>query len=168
MLDVVVVGAGAAGIGVSTILADLGVEDMLILEREKVGTSFKKWPKEMQLITPSFTTNFYGQADLNSIMARSSPAYFLRKEHPTGREYAQYLESLADFCDLPVIEHTNKPLVVCGKIDSLQKANELLQVNNIELIAFDRILLSNKFLLKKLVNTEVINPFNYTDHFSVL
>ena len=124
MLDVVVVGAGAAGIGVSTILADLGVEDMLILEREKVGTSFKKWPKEMQLITPSFTTNFYGQADLNSIMARSSPAYFLRKEHPTGREYAQYLESLADFCDLPVIEHTNVEKV------TFSKGAFSLQINN--------------------------------------
>ena len=42
MLDVIVVGAGAAGVGISAILDDLGVDDMLILEREKVGTSFKK------------------------------------------------------------------------------------------------------------------------------
>ena len=115
MLDVIVVGAGAAGVGISAILDDLGVDDMLILEREKVGTSFKKWPKEMRLITPSFTTNFYGQADLNSIMARSSPAYFLRKEHPTGKEYAEYLKSLVEYCNLPIVEHTNIEKVTYSK-----------------------------------------------------
>jgi len=115
MLDVIIVGAGAAGVGVGAILDHLGVEDMLVLEREKIGTSFKKWPKEMQLITPSFTTNFYGQVDLNSVMARTSPAYSLRKEHPTGREYAQYLKSIAEFCNLPVVEHTNVEKVTYSK-----------------------------------------------------
>ena len=105
-LDVIVVGSGPAGIGVSAMLVDLGVKRMVVLEKGEIGDSFQKWPKEMQLITPSFTTNFYGQIDLNSVVTGTSPAYSIRKEHPSGNEYAKYLRSVAEFCGLPVVEHT--------------------------------------------------------------
>ena len=62
-LDIIVVGAGAAGIELVSCLVELGVKSMLILEKGKVGASFNKWPKS-RLITPSFTTNFYGRIDL--------------------------------------------------------------------------------------------------------
>ncbi len=75
--DVVIVGAGAAGIGIAAMLKELGVERMVVLERGEVGATFNKWPKEMQLITPSFTTNFYGHLDLNAVVASTSPAYTL-------------------------------------------------------------------------------------------
>lgn len=103
-LDVVIVGAGPAGIGVASILKHLGIDRMLVLEREEVGASFDKWPKEMQLITPSFTTNFYGHMDLNAVIAGTSPAFTLRKEHPTGKEYAEYLRDITEYFELPVLE----------------------------------------------------------------
>lgn len=113
--DVVVVGAGPAGIGVTAILKDLGIKRMIILEREEVGASFDKWPKEMQLITPSFTTNFYGHLDLNAVISGTSPAYMLRKEHPTGKEYARYLRDVSEYFDLPVVEHVNVEKVIRSK-----------------------------------------------------
>lgn len=105
--DVVIVGAGPAGVGIAAMLQELGVERMVILEREKIGATFDQWPEEMQFITPSFTTNFYGHLDLNSVVAGTSPAYMLQKEHPTGKEYARYLRDVSDYFDLPVIEHVN-------------------------------------------------------------
>ena len=105
--DVVIVGAGPAGIGIAAMLKELGIERMIVLEREKIGATFEKWPKEMQLLTPSFTTNFFGHLDLNSVVAGTSPAYTLRKEHPTGKEYARYLREISEFFDLPIIEKVN-------------------------------------------------------------
>ena len=113
--DVVVVGAGPAGLGVTAMLKDLGLKRMIILEREKVGATFDKWPKEMQLITPSFTTNFYGHLDLNAVISGTSPAYMLRKEHPTGKEYAQYLREISEYFGLPVVEHVNVEKVLYSK-----------------------------------------------------
>ena len=52
-IDVAIVGAGPAGIGISAMLKDLGVTSQVVLEKNKVGDSFDKWPKEMRLITPS-------------------------------------------------------------------------------------------------------------------
>ena len=105
--DVIIVGAGPAGIGIATMLKDLGITRMVVLEREEIGATFNKWPKEMQFITPSFTTNFYGHLDLNAVVAGTSPAYMLQKEHPTGKEYVRYLTDVSDYFDLPIIEHMN-------------------------------------------------------------
>jgi len=105
--DVVIVGAGPAGIGVAAMLKELGVQRMVILERETVGATFTKWPKEMRFITPSFTTNFFGHLDLNAVVSGTSPAYTLRKEHPTGEEYAKYLRSVAAYLELPITEGAN-------------------------------------------------------------
>lgn len=49
--DVVVVGAGAAGIGTGVALSRLDLE-ILILERDEIGASFRRWPAEMRFITP--------------------------------------------------------------------------------------------------------------------
>ena len=72
--DVVIVGAGPAGVGITSMLKDFGIENMVVLERGKVGETFDKWPEEMRFITPSFTTNFWAQMDLNSIATGTSPA----------------------------------------------------------------------------------------------
>ena len=106
-LDVVVVGAGAAGIGISAMLIELGLERMIILERKTIGASFKKWPKEMKLITPSFTTNFFGHLDLNATVSGTSPAYSHQKEHLSGKEYAEYLETVAGYYNMPIVENVN-------------------------------------------------------------
>ena len=96
------VGAGAAGVGVGAVLADLGLDSYAILERDDVGASFRQWPEEMRLITPSFPSNSIGCRDLNAVTTDTSPAFALDCEHPTGEEYAEYLRGVVEFHDLPV------------------------------------------------------------------
>jgi len=113
--DVVIIGAGPAGIGIASMLNDLGVKRMVVLEREEIGATFLRWPREMQFITPSFTTNFFGHLDLNAVVSGTSPAYMLRKEHPNGNEYAEYLRNVSDYLNLPVIENANVEKVLHSK-----------------------------------------------------
>jgi cation diffusion facilitator CzcD-associated flavoprotein CzcO len=100
--DVIVVGAGAAGVGVGMALKGGGVESMILLERGAVGESFRRWPQEMRFITPSFTSNAIGLVDLNAVHPSTSPAFSLEEEHPAGRQYAQYLDAVAQYADLPI------------------------------------------------------------------
>jgi len=101
-LDVVIVGGGAASVGTGVVLEDLGLDSYAILDREAVGASFRQWPDEMQLITPSFPSNRFGCRNLNAVTTDTSPAFVLDSEHPSGDEYAEYLEGVAEFYDLPV------------------------------------------------------------------
>ena len=101
-LDVVIVGAGAAGVGTGVVLEDLGLDSYAILDREAVGASFRGWPDEMQLITPSFPSNSFGCRDLNAVTTDTSPAFALDSEHPSGEAYAEYLDGVVEFYDLPV------------------------------------------------------------------
>ena len=105
--EVIVIGAGAAGIGAAIALAHAGVEDFLLIERNVVGSSFASWPKETRFITPSFPSNSIGMLDLNSISVGISPAFSMRVEHPTGNEFSEHLQSLVDYFQLPVEENTN-------------------------------------------------------------
>ncbi|MCK9859660.1 NAD(P)/FAD-dependent oxidoreductase [Paenibacillus sp. ATY16] len=100
--DCVIVGGGAAGIGMGCVLQDLGAVNFTILERGEIGSSFLQWPKEMRMITPSFTSNAYGMLDLNAIAIHTSPAYTLGTEHPSGEDYADYLQAVAAYKELPV------------------------------------------------------------------
>ena len=100
--DVIVVGGGAAGLGVSIALSHAGIEDFIVLERHVVGASFALWPAETRFITPSFPTNSTGMLDLNSIAIGVSPAYSLEVEHPTGPEYALHLQGVASYFQLPI------------------------------------------------------------------
>lgn len=104
--DVVVVGAGPAGIGVAIALMDAGVESLVVLERDRVGASFAQWPMETRFITPSFPSNSVGMLDLNSIAIGISPAYTMRVEHPTGQQYAKHLQNVAALFKVPVREQT--------------------------------------------------------------
>ncbi|MEM8896103.1 MAG: NAD(P)/FAD-dependent oxidoreductase [Bacteroidota bacterium] len=100
-VDVIVVGAGPAGIGVSVLLQKLGI-NFIILEKEGIGASFKKWPKETKFISPSFTGNFFKMTDLNAVTPDTSPALTLLTEHPTGEDYVVYLETVANHHSLPI------------------------------------------------------------------
>jgi putative flavoprotein involved in K+ transport len=102
--DVVIVGAGAAGIGMGIVLRELGVERFALLERQQLGASFARWPREMRFITPSFTGNTFGQLDLNAVAPNTSPAYTLQREHPSGAEYVEYLKVIARHFALPIRE----------------------------------------------------------------
>ncbi|MEM1142750.1 MAG: NAD(P)/FAD-dependent oxidoreductase [Pseudomonadota bacterium] len=102
--DVVVVGGGAAGVGVAIALMHAGVEDFVVLERHQIGASFSAWPEQTQFITPSFPTNSIGMLDLNAVAIGVSPGHFLATEHPTGDEYATHLRAVAEYFQLPVRE----------------------------------------------------------------
>ena len=78
VFDVIVVGAGAAGIGVSVTLRHAGIEDFLVIDRHTVGASFSRWPAETRFITPSFPSNSIGMLDLNSVAIGLSPAHSLQ------------------------------------------------------------------------------------------
>ena len=105
--DVVVVGAGAAGVGAAVALKHAGIDNFVVSERHTVGTSFASWPAETRFITPSFPTNSIGMLDLNSIAIGTSPAFSLGVEHPTGEEYAMYLRGVAQFFELPIRQNTD-------------------------------------------------------------
>lgn len=100
----IIVGAGPAGIGLGILLEKLGFQSYTILEADQIGSSFLNWPKEMKLITPSFTGQGFGALDLNAITPGTSPAYSFRKEHLSGLEYSEYLNLLADHFEVNVEE----------------------------------------------------------------
>lgn len=102
--DVIIVGAGAAGVGLGVALRQIDLDEskFLILERRAVGESFRRWPAEMHFISPSFNGNPFGLVDLNAVTPDTSPAYTLRKEHPSGMDYARYLSAVADHFELPI------------------------------------------------------------------
>jgi cation diffusion facilitator CzcD-associated flavoprotein CzcO len=100
--QVVIVGAGAAGVGLAVALKQAGIDDVLLLDRHGVGGSFMRWPREMRFLTPSFPSHSVGVLDLNAIALGTSPAHFLKVEHPTGKEYAAYLQAVADHFRLEV------------------------------------------------------------------
>ena len=109
--DVVIVGGGPAGIGAAIAFAHFGIKNFTVLERREVGASFARWPAEMRFITPSFNSNQFGWLDLNSIGLRLSPAYFLAEEHPTGEQYAEFLQTCARMLEVPVQEGVEVQLV---------------------------------------------------------
>jgi putative flavoprotein involved in K+ transport len=119
-----IVGAGPAGIGMGILLKQLGIGNFGILERDRIGSSFRQWPKEMCFITPSFTGQGFGVLDLNAISPTTSPAYTLRKERLSGEDYALYLDLLAEYYDLPVREGVNVAEVVKRDDRFLLKTNE--------------------------------------------
>tara|TARA_Y100000588_G_scaffold393005_1_gene507133 strand:- start:2528 stop:3736 length:1209 start_codon:yes stop_codon:yes gene_type:complete len=100
--SVLIVGAGPAGLGVAIALKQAGVEDMQIIDAREIGASFLNWPRQMSLLTPSFHSNSFGLTDLNAIEPETSPADFLRTQHPKGKHYAEYLEAVAQYHELPV------------------------------------------------------------------
>jgi putative flavoprotein involved in K+ transport len=128
--QVIVVGAGASGIGAAQALKDFGVKDVLILEgSEEIGGSFVEWPAEMRLITPSFNHNAHGMMDLNSVVIGTSPSLGpFDHEHLSGIEYAQYLEFLVKQGRLRVaMEVTVTDVTLCNasksRKDSASKSN---------------------------------------------
>ncbi|MGB0416004.1 MAG: NAD(P)/FAD-dependent oxidoreductase [Coraliomargarita sp.] len=102
--EVIIVGAGPAGVGCGLALRRAGVERVLLLETHRVGASFRRWPRQMRLITPSFHANPFFQTDLNAITPDTSPADFCQKEHLSGHEYADYLNAVVTAFKLRVRE----------------------------------------------------------------
>jgi thioredoxin reductase len=130
--DAIVVGAGAAGVGVGVALRHAEVQNFLILERQTVGASFDAWPAETRFITPSFPTNSIGMLDLNSIAVGTSPAVSIGVEHPTGNEYASHLRDVARYYKLPIREYSDVKQIT--KVDDkfhIEVADETLEANHV-------------------------------------
>jgi thioredoxin reductase len=104
---VVIIGAGPSGLGCAALLKQMGIkdQDMMVLEAQTIGSTFKSWPKEMKMITPSFPSNGFHQTDLNSITPDTSPAFSLGKQHPSGSDYAEYLQNVVNHYDIYVNEN---------------------------------------------------------------
>jgi putative flavoprotein involved in K+ transport len=100
--DTIIIGAGPAGIAVGAALRRIGVHPLL-LDRHEVGASFRRWPDGMRLLTPSFTSNQFGAVDLNAVTPETSPAWTLLDEHPTGPDYARYLDAVVESEELQVV-----------------------------------------------------------------
>ena len=115
--DVVIVGAGAAGIGVGIAVQHAGIENYLLVDRYAVGASFRSWPAETRFITPSFPSNSIGMLDLNSVGVGISPAFNMRIEHPTGQEFADHLQSCVNYFELPIRENTD--ILSVDKVDEM-------------------------------------------------
>ena len=86
-VDVIVVGAGPAGIGMAMGLNKITGLEFGVVESEGVGASFQNWPAQTRFITPSFNSNPYGLADLNSVDPLTSPAAYSQTQHPSGQHY---------------------------------------------------------------------------------
>ena len=104
-LNTIIVGAGPSGIGCMLALQRAGVDKVLLLEGSTVGASFKRWPKQMRLITPSFYGNPFFCTDLNAISPNTSPADYSQKEHISGTDYADYLHAIVKHYNLNVREN---------------------------------------------------------------
>ena len=105
LINVVIVGAGPAGLGIASLLAATDI-DFIVLEKNEVGNSFSAWPEKMKMITPSFPSNAFGQMDLNAIAPLTSPAFAFRKEHLSGKEYAKYLSKVEALNEIEVSTDT--------------------------------------------------------------
>lgn len=116
-IDVAIVGGGPAGLGAAIALKDAGVGNYVVLERGVIGETFYRWPKEMRFITPSFYSNVFKVPDLNAINPHSSPAFVLNREHPTGEQYATYLDIVAEYYQLPVYEDEEVISIQTSSID---------------------------------------------------
>jgi len=111
---VIIVGAGPAGVGCGLALQRAGIERVLVIEAHKIGASFRRWPEQMRLITPSFHGNPFFQTDLNAATPDTSPADFFQKEHLSGDDYADYLYALVRHFDLNVLEQERILEVIPG------------------------------------------------------
>jgi len=130
--DVVIVGAGAAGVGAAVTLRHAGIENFVVSERHTVGSSFASWPAETRFITPSYPTNSIGMLDLNSIAIGTSPAFTLGAEHPTGEDYAMYLRAVAHYFEVPVRQNTDVLQVTkVGDSFRIDTADETLQAKHV-------------------------------------
>jgi NADH dehydrogenase FAD-containing subunit len=88
-----VIGAGAAGVSVAQQLEKQGVKTLVVEESSQVGSSFRRMPTNVKLLTPM---------SLNVLL--DSPTTILPKEKfPTGERYAQYLVDYAQHFSLRIL-----------------------------------------------------------------
>ena len=118
--DTIIIWAGPAWIWTWKKLQELGI-DYLILEKDKVGSSFLNWPDYTRFITPSFPSNAFLQTDLNSLDANSSAWVITEKEHMSWKDFASYLRWFTGFHRMNIKEDT--------QVSSIEKKGDLFHVH---------------------------------------
>ena len=103
--DVVVIGAGQAGLSMAYYLKQLGLNFVVLDERERVGDIWRSRWDSLRLFTPA-------KHDALPGMRFPAPSY----DYPTGHQVADYLESYAGQMNLPVRTGV--------KVDGLWPAND--------------------------------------------
>lgn len=100
-ISVVIIGASTSGLGVASALLSASPDlNVCILEAsDEVGSSFRNWPPFTRFISPSFYSNPFGCLDLNQVTPDDNGVQATQgqkqHEHPTGKEYANYLNNLS-------------------------------------------------------------------------
>ena len=89
--DVIVIGAGQAGLSVGYYLARLGLRFIILESNERVGDTWRKRWDSLRLFTP---------AKFNSLAGMRFPAP--PNDFPTKDEMADYLERYASHFELPI------------------------------------------------------------------
>ncbi len=59
VVGVLIVGAGPAGLVVATALNQAEVNDVLVVDTQKIGASFLNWPRQMDLAKPIFSFELF-------------------------------------------------------------------------------------------------------------
>ncbi|KAH8063545.1 pyridine nucleotide-disulfide oxidoreductase [Aureococcus anophagefferens] len=86
--------SGAARRGADARVRPRPARVRLVDRGDAVGASFRAWPAEMRFISPLNQQGWTNSFDLNAVAQDTSPAYALHTQHPSGAEYARYLEAL--------------------------------------------------------------------------
>jgi len=104
--DVIVIGAGPAGLSLGYYLARCGV-DYLILERNSVGWSWENMPDSLAVVTPFWTNTLPG----------SSVKLYNTFRRPVARTYLRYLKKYARDHSLRVHANSRVLEVSCDSVD---------------------------------------------------
>lgn len=102
--EVIIIWAGPAGLWIGKKLQEIWV-NYSILEKNSIGSTFTSWNPNTHFLTPSFPSNDFGQVDLNSIDASSSPGFSAQTEHLDGTQYSEYLQNFSQTHNLNVMEY---------------------------------------------------------------
>ena len=112
--NIIVIGAGQGGLGVSYYLTKAGVKH-LVLERGDIANSWKdnRWDT-FCLVTPNWTLNLPGKP-----YRGSDPNGFMKRD-----EFVQYFTKWAEDFDAPVRKNTNVIRVIPQKSGFLLKTSD--------------------------------------------
>ena len=132
MYDVIVVGAGAAGIGVSVALKDAGIDNFLVLERFTGGGCVRVVARRDSVHHAIFSYELHWHAGSQFCGHWGLSGVRLEVEHPTGKEYAFHLNAIAAFRELPIqTETTVLRVTKVGDVFRVDTEQETLRAKHV-------------------------------------